>query len=95
MIRQSFRIFNPWVLFDGTIYSLGLDAINFWITLCAIMVLFIVDVLHEKEIHIRDRILRQPLPVRWGLYYAAGLAIIIFGVYGPAYNAGSFIYFQF
>jgi len=95
MISRTFSEFNPWILFDGTLYSLGLDAINFWITLAAIGILFVVDILHEKGIHIRDGVLRQPLPVRWMVYYAAGWVILILGVYGPSYNAANFIYFQF
>lgn len=95
IIKSSFRVFNPWVLVDGTLYTLGLDRANFWILLASIAVLLGVDLLHAREIRIRESLLRQPLPIRWGVAYASILALLIFGIYGPAYDAASFIYFQF
>ena len=95
IIRSSFTAFNPWVLFDGTLYTLGLNAVDFWIMAVSLVVLLAVDLLHIRGVRIRERLLRQPLPIRWAVYYAALLAVLIFGVYGPAYDAASFIYFQF
>ena len=60
-----------------------------------ILVLFLVDYVHEKGIHIRETIAKQHIVFRWLIYYAAILAILIFGIYGPAYNASSFIYGNF
>lgn len=95
IIRSSFAVFNPWVLFDGTLYTLGLSKVEFWVMVMSILVLLGVDILHVKGISIRESVLKQPLVIRWGLYYTAILAILIFGVYGPGYNAANFIYFQF
>ena len=61
----------------------------------SIAVLLTVDILHAHNIRIRDRLLEQSLPVRWGAVYAMLLVLLIFGVYGPGYDAASFIYFQF
>jgi len=55
-------------------------------------VLFYVDFIHEKGISFRTVIARQPLVFRWLIYIAAILAILIFGIYGPKYNAADFIY---
>jgi len=38
---------------------------------------------------------RQRTPVRWAVYYAAILTVVIFGFYGPVYSAASFAYFKF
>lgn len=95
IIRSSFTVFNPWVLFDGTLYTLGLSAVDFWVMVASLAVLLGVDLLHLRGVRIRERLLRQPLPVRWAVCYGALLAVLIFGVYGPAYDAASFIYFQF
>ena len=38
---------------------------------------------------------RRALPVRWTLYLCAVLTVLIFGIYGPGYNARAFTYFQF
>ena len=95
VIRQIGAEWNPWVLVDGSLYSLGLGRVDFWITVSAIFVLFLVDLQHERGVHLRELILRQPLPVRWAVYFAALTAILLFGVYGPGYDAAAFIYFQF
>ena len=95
IIRSSFTVWNPWLLFDGTLYMLGLEQADFWIMIVSILILAAVDILHVKGIAIRDALLSWPLPVRWAIVYGALFWILIFGVYGPAFDATSFIYFQF
>ncbi len=95
VIRQTFSAFNPWVLFDGTLYTLGLSAVDLWVLVAAIALLLTADILHERGVRIRDSLLRQPLPLRWAVYYGAVMVLLVFGVYGPGYDAASFIYFQF
>lgn len=95
VIRQLFASFNPWILFDGTLYTLGLSRIDFWVGVLAILTIFAVDILHERGVRIRDWILEQNLFFRWAVYLAALFTILIFGFYGPNYDAAQFIYFQF
>lgn len=95
VIGRLFSSFNPWVLMDGTLYTLGLSMIDFWIAVLATGVLFVVDILHERGLQIREWILRQNLMFRWLLYFAAIFSVLIFGFYGPNYDAAQFIYFQF
>ncbi|MDY3873122.1 MAG: hypothetical protein SOZ30_08150 [Roseburia lenta] len=38
---------------------------------------------------------KKALPVRWILYLVLLFAVLICGVYGPGYDASSFIYGQF
>jgi hypothetical protein len=35
------------------------------------------------------------LPVRWAVYIGAIVFLVLFGVYGPGYEAADFIYQQF
>lgn len=95
IIKSSFTVWNPWQLVDGTLYTLGLERTDFWLMILSILVLLYVDILHNRGVSIRESLLKWPLPVRWGLIYAALFWILIFGVYGPAYDTASFIYFQF
>lgn len=95
VIRQLFSSFNPWVLFDGTLYTLGLSMIDFWVGIVAIAMILAVDVLHERGVRIREWILNQNLLFRWMVYFIAIFTILIFGFYGPNYDAAQFIYFQF
>lgn len=95
LLSSMFTTWNPWALFDGTLYTLGLSRVDFWIMLASIAVLLGVDILHARGIYIRETVLGWPLPVRWALIYGLIFWILLFGVYGPAYDATSFIYFQF
>lgn len=82
-------------LLDGSLVKLGLDTANWILLLIAILVLFLVDSLHEKGVSIRESIAAQPLVFRWLIYYAAFFAVLIFGIYGPLYDSTAFIYEQF
>lgn len=87
--------FDPWVLTDGTMLRLGLDAAGWFVLFCAALVLFGVDALHERGVRLRPALARQPLVYRWFVYYAAVLTVLVFGVWGPGFAASAFVYFQF
>ncbi len=83
-----------WVV-DGTLTKTGLNVPNWFVLLAAVLVLFLVDLLHERNVPIRASIAAQVLPIRWFIYLAAIAVLVIFGIYGPSYNAAAFIYGQF
>lgn len=80
---------------DGSLLELGLDNANWIVLLFFIVVLFVVDYLHESGIQIREKIADQNIIFRWIIYYAAIISIMIFGIYGPGYDGTSFIYGKF
>ena len=82
-------------LLDGTLLTLGLDTANWFLLFIAVLVLFAVGLLHERGVRLREAIAAQPLIFRWGIYCAAVLALLVFGMYGPAYSKTAFIYEQF
>jgi hypothetical protein len=94
-LRQMFSVHNPWIFFDETLYTLGLSRLELGILVFAIGVLLAVDVAHEHGVSLRERLSKQNLVFRWLVYIAAIVFILIYGVYGPGYNAAQFIYFQF
>ena len=95
MFQATFGTCNPWVLFDGSIYSAVMGHNEFFVLILAIIVLTIVDVLNEKGIVLRDRISREGIVFRWLVYFTAITVILIFGIYGPGFDAAAFIYQQF
>lgn len=95
ILRQLVGESNPWVLFDGTLYTLGLDRVEFLLSLFFIACMLVVDIAHYRGISFGRSIARQPLPVRWLLYIAMIYVLLIFGIYGPNFDASQFIYFQF
>lgn len=95
IFKNMFSIFNIWVLFDGSLYSYGLDRQDFWLGLVAIAVLFIVSTLKERDIQIREGIASKAIVTRWLIYYILFFSIIIFGMYGSSYGVSTFIYMVF
>lgn len=90
MIQQSFT-----ALQSVKITSLGLDQWNLNILSFSILILFIVDILHENKIEIFKQVQNQGLWFRWLLYLGLFWFTILFGIYGSEYDTSSFIYFQF
>ena len=76
------------------IASTGFDKNHVIVSAIAILVLLIVDIMQEKW-KIRDLLAKQNIVIRWLIIYIALFAVIIFGIYGPGYDASSFIYEQF
>lgn len=92
MIKNLFSIWNPWILVDGSLLRLGLSGKEWFVLFLSVLTLFLVDCLQEKGCCIRDGILEKAVYVRWALYIAAILGIMIFGVYGYGYQTQDFIY---
>ena len=73
----------------------GLDVHNFYLAIIAIIVLLVGDILQEK-MNVREKLIQENgFLLRWALLLIGVFAVIIFGVYGPGYDAGSFIYQEF
>lgn len=95
MFLATFRSFNPWVFFDGSLYASVMREKEFFLLLLGMILLVIVDVLNEHGVVIRDRIAREGIVFRWLVYFSAITLILILGIYGPGYDAAAFIYQQF
>ena len=94
MLAHMVRNFQLSAL-PGQLFALKLDMPNFLVALACIGVLLCADLLRERYGPLRPWLTRQALPVRWALYLCGVLAVLIFGVYGPGYDARAFTYFQF
>ena len=53
-----------------------------------------VDIMQEK-MKIRESLGRQPIVLRWFVYYGVIAFLLIFGMYGSAYDSGAFLYDAF
>ncbi|MCR4589910.1 MAG: MBOAT family protein, partial [Lachnospiraceae bacterium] len=94
MLRNCFY-YNPWVLFDGSFTTLGIDGADICIIACSLFVVLFVSILNERRIIVREVVERQELWFRWIFYIAAVLTVLVFGMYGPMYDPSDFIYFRF
>lgn len=93
LIKNSFY-FNPEIFTNGSIYNLGLDQINFFIALASSIFILCVNFIQRKY-NIRDKLSKQNINMRWSLYVASVIIILVFGIYGDEYNVQKFIYSQF
>lgn len=91
---RIFSSWNPWVLFDGSLLRMKLDGGEWLVLLSAIVILWLVD-LFRSRMDLRGFLSKQYLPVRWTVYIGAVVILLVFGVYGPQFDASQFIYFQF
>lgn len=91
MLGEAISVWNPYVLWNGDLLTLGLDATEMIIAAAALLVLWMVSLMQRKE-SVRDKVARKPLPVRWIIWYVLLFAVILFGCYGPGFSAGEFIY---
>lgn len=91
MLRGAVTVWNPSVLWDGSLLQLGLDLIEAVIVIAALFVLYAVSIAQNKG-SVRERIAGKALVIRWAIWYALLFAVILLGCYGPGYSAGEFIY---
>ena len=92
---QIFTKFSAGSLKLGKIAELGMDKANVIVLLSAVVVLFVVSVIAEKDSAAFEKLEKRNFAVRWIIYLFLLFAVLIFGVYGPGYEASQFIYFQF
>ena len=95
IIASIFTTHNPWILFDGSLYKLGLGAAEFRFMLICIGVLIFADIMKRMGISIRKIIGEQGYVFRVLFFVFAVTFLLTFGVWGPGYDANNFIYFQF
>lgn len=95
-LSQGFEMFK--MIFTNVnlsklpIVDFGIDKYDRVMSFLCIIIVLIVDILHEKDICIRDRIAAFKKPVRWAFWYAMLLSIILTGAYGAGYTVMDMIY---
>lgn len=96
VIRRMIVKWDPWTLFDGTLYTWGLAEKDFRITLFTIILLLAADYIKKKKNESLITILnRQNIWFRWGIYLFICGAIFVWGQYGAGHDPQAFLYFSF
>lgn len=96
LIKRMFHKPDLWLLFNGGLYTLGLDQKEFNILFMAVLALLVMDIARKKtQKSIGDIMIGQPWWFRWVVIIALFFAVLTFGIYGPAFDASGFIYLQF
>lgn len=93
-IQRIFTSWNPWVLFDGSLSTLGISWQEGYIYIFMLSVMLIASILKESGRSVKN-VLSQNALFRGLIPMSLILIIIIFGIYGPEFSASSFIYAGF
>lgn len=94
IIKRICSKFDIWILFDGSLYTHGLNQKNFTLAILSCVTVWSVSMLQVRG-SVRDRIANCNLLIRWAIFYMAIFSVIIFGVYGKGFDNTVFTYMQY
>ena len=92
IIKSMFTVHNPWILLDGSLFKCGVDQKNFHLMVLCIVALMGADICKYRGVQIHEVIARQDAWVRWLVFSVCTCFILLVGIWGPGYDAASFIY---
>ena len=95
-IKQMCTLPDIGVLFNGTVFSLGLNENDVRALGFCLLILFLSDLVrYKKNMRIERYLCTQNLWFKWSVLLILIVCIIVFGEYGLNYDTSEFIYFQF
>ena len=95
-IQRIFTRIDLWALFDGSLYSLGLNRFEMNILIIALFILISFDLIkYIRKESIFEFLSKQNLYFRWFVMLFLIFYIIVYGKYGAGFDPKQFIYFQF
>lgn len=95
-VRRMFTKWNPWVLFNDSLYNWGLDHFEMNILGIALLILLAVSIVrYKKNLDFGRYLLTQNIVFRWAVYILLAVFVIVFGQYGIDFDSNQFIYFAF
>lgn len=86
---------GKWFTWGDNLAAMGLTLGMRNVLVVSLGLLCIVDLFKYHKVNLIEWILKQRWWLRWSLYLAVIFGILIYGIYGPGYDASAFIYFQF
>ena len=95
IVQSIIHAQNLNILIDGSLYQCSLNKPNFILMLICISILILADICKYKHLQIRKVLLQQKCWLQWLIFSMSLCFILLFGIWGNAYNASNFIYFQF
>lgn len=91
MLISTIKDFQFHLLTSPTKLLIGLELRSYVVLSVSLIILVVVSLLHNKT-GVREKLEKLPLVVRWILLYLLIFSTVIFGLYGPGFNASEFIY---
>lgn len=94
MTKDLFMNFHISVMMEH-MNSIGMDIYDYATVIVGVIIVAIVSTLKEIGFPIRKRLESCPRAVRFAVYYACIIAIVIFGAYGSGYDNVGMFYAKF
>ncbi|MFR7985639.1 MAG: MBOAT family O-acyltransferase [Clostridia bacterium] len=91
-MMKSALVFNPGIFLNDHLVELGLTYEDYALLLVGCAVWFVISLMQENGMKIRESLARQNILFRWAIYISAVVVVLVMGVYGPGYDASTFIY---
>lgn len=95
ILRNMFRENNWVILFDGSLYEVGVERNHMNVLLASIVLLFVVDYHKYQGKDVAGIFLKQDWWFRVSGIMLLLFSILLYGCYGELYDIQQFIYFQF
>ncbi len=108
MWKNAFSLFNPWILFDRSLYNLGINEKEFHILLFSMLILLVVSMIEAKAGGVKESgdgvaqmdgarsfLSKQNFLFRLILFLVLFIMTVCWGYYGSSYDASDFIYGRF
>jgi D-alanyl-lipoteichoic acid acyltransferase DltB (MBOAT superfamily) len=83
------------VVFQPEFLEMTFSPTVWFVLFISVVIWFAADIINEKEIVVRDFLEKQNMIFQWIMILALIFWVLIFGVYGPEYDATAFIYQKF
>lgn len=85
----------PWFTWGDNLTAMGLTLQTRNLLIVSLAILLFADVCKYRGVRVIEWLNAQGIWLRWLVWFAGIFGVLIFGVYGPGYDATQFIYFQF
>lgn len=96
VLRASVRVFNPQIFFNGSLWTLGLEKVDFIIIVLGVLIMVVGAIIKMYAGgSVREWLDEQNLLFRYTIIAGMIMLVILFGVYGPGVSSSEFIYQQF
>ncbi|MBR5968709.1 MAG: MBOAT family protein [Lachnospiraceae bacterium] len=95
-LKRMFTRWNPWVLFDGGLYELGIDRFEGNVLKAALLTMLAVSIVRVKTGKDFGEVLAgQNMLFRFAVCILLILSLLVYGFYGVDFDSTQFLYFQF
>lgn len=91
--KSAMREFNPWIFFNDSFLKMGLSTYDISVLKLSLLILTIAGIVRiVTKKTVREWISGQNTYFRWTVWLLLIVVILIYGRYGPGFEASEFIY---